>query len=96
MPKLERDELQEMIEQGEDAIQHGTCYTCECFLGYLAQLRIDSDRADHDLFVSFKVDRNEMHKCIGCDPCPPGDVYAEYMKNKQLATRIPSPSLGEG
>jgi hypothetical protein len=24
-----------------------------------------------------------MHKCNGCDPCPPGDLYAEYMLKKQ-------------
>ncbi|MGE5378941.1 MAG: hypothetical protein ACM3XO_28120 [Bacteroidota bacterium] len=88
MPKLGRTQLQDLIQQGEDAIAHGTCYTCECFLGYLAQLRIDSEPADQDLFVPFKVDRSEMHRCIGCDPCPPADVYAEYIKKKQNPTLI--------
>ena len=88
MPKLGRNELQELIRQGEDAIAHGTCYTCECFLGYLAQLRIASDLVDKDLFLPFKVDRKEMHHCLGCDPCPPGDLYAEYMKRKQNSSLI--------
>jgi hypothetical protein len=88
MARLSRNELHDLIRQGEDAIAHGTCYTCECFLGYLAQLRIDSDPADQDLFLPFKVDHSEMHRCIGCDPCPPGDLYAAYMKKKQNSTLI--------
>ena len=83
MSKLERSALQELLSQAEDSFTVGACHTCECFLGYLAQLRIDSDPADKDLFVPFKVDRKEMHKCLGCDPCPPGESYAEYIKQKQ-------------
>ncbi len=82
MTKLGRSELQDLIRLGEDAIPHGTCYTCECFLGYIAQLHIDSDPLDRDLLRPFKVDRKEMHRCLGCDPCPPGDVYADYLKRK--------------
>jgi hypothetical protein len=24
-----------------------------------------------------------MHHCLACDPCSPGDLYAEYMKKNQ-------------
>ena len=88
MLKLERDKLQALLTQAEDSFPHGACNTCECFLGYLAQLRIDSDPAEKDLFLPFKVDRKDMHKCLGCDPCPPGDLYAEYMKKKQSSNLI--------
>lgn len=83
MTKLGRNELQDLVRAGEDSIAHGTCYTCECFLGYLAQLRIDSDPADRDMLLPFHVERSEIHRCIGCDPCPPGDLYAAYLKKKQ-------------
>ena len=86
MPTLGRDEIQTLLQAVEDSFPHGECKPCECFLGYLAQLRIDSDPADKDLFVPFKVDRKDMHKCIGCDPCPPGDLYAAYMLKKQRTT----------
>ena len=82
MAKLTRSEIEQLLTQVEDSFPHGACNTCECFLGYLAQLRIDSDSTDKDLFIPFKVDRKDMHKCLGCDPCPPGDLYAEYMKKK--------------
>jgi len=88
MPKPGRDELQTLLSQAEDAFPHGACNTCECFLGYLAQLRIDSDPADKDIFLPFKVKREDMHHCLGCDPCPPGDLYAEYLKKKQKFIEI--------
>ena len=41
MPKLTRDEIQRLLTQAEDSFPHArdVCSTCECFLGYLAQLR---------------------------------------------------------
>ena len=88
MPKLGHNELQGLLKEAEDSFLHDVCNTCECFLGYLAQLRIASDSADKDLFLPFKVDRKDMHHCLGCAPCPPGDLYAEYMKKKQNSTLI--------
>lgn len=85
MQKLNRDEIQALLQGAEVSFphSHGVCNTCECFLGYVAQLRIDSDSADKDLFTPYKVNRAEMHHCLGCDPCPPGDLYSDYMLKKQ-------------
>jgi hypothetical protein len=80
--KLSRDETQTFLQLAQDSFPHDLCNTCECFHAYLVQLRIDSEPASKDLFLPFKVDRAEMHKCLGCEPCPPGDLYAEYMKKK--------------
>ena len=83
MTKLIRSEVQELLLSAVDSFPHGACSTCECFLGYVAQLRIDSESADKDLLTPYKVDRASMHRCLGCSPCPPGDLYAEYMVTKQ-------------
>ena len=84
MQKLNRDEIQTMLHEAEDSFPHAMdCNSCECFHGYIAQLRIDSDSADKDLFTPYKVSRAEMHHCLGCDPCPPGDLYSDYMLKKQ-------------
>jgi len=88
MPTFGRNELHELLSQVEGSFPHGACNTCECFLGYLAQLRIDSDSADKGLFIPFKVDRMDMHHCLGCEPCPPGDLYAEYVKRQQNSNLI--------
>ena len=83
MPTIPRPELQIILQVTEDSFPHDLCATCECFLGYLAQLRIDSNPADKSLFFPYKVERRNMHKCLGCDPCPPGELYAEYMRERQ-------------
>jgi len=88
MPKLTRTELQPLLQAASDSTPHDLCATCECFHAYLAQLRIDSESADKDLFVPFKIVRTDMHKCLGCDPCPPGDLYAAYSMKKQKANLI--------
>ena len=54
MQPLDRDELQTMLHRAEEQFPHGACNTCECFLGYLAQLRIDSDAANKALFLPSK------------------------------------------
>ena len=41
MSKLGRDELQTLLQAAENLFPHGECNTCECFLGYIAQLRVD-------------------------------------------------------
>jgi hypothetical protein len=83
MTTLTRVQVETLLKEAEQAFPLGTCPTCECFLGYMAQLRVDSDAESRDLFVPFKVDRSLMHGCLGCDPCPPGDLYAAYQRNKQ-------------
>ncbi len=88
MLKLQRDEIQTMLQGAEVSFPHGKCSTCEWFHGYVAQLRIDSESTYKDLFTPYKVSRNEMHHCLGCDPCPPGDLYAEYMQKKQKLTTL--------
>jgi hypothetical protein len=86
MLKLQRDEIQALLQNAEASFPHGECTTCECFHGYIAQLRIDSDSADKDLFTPYKVNRAEMHHCLGCEPCPPGNLYAEHMQKKIVDT----------
>ncbi|GER80718.1 MAG: hypothetical protein M5U11_09705 [Anaerolineales bacterium] len=83
MPKLTRAELQELLQAAVQSQPHRLCPTCELFLTYIAHLRRDSDSADNDLFAPLKVPYKDMHKFIGCRPCPPGLLYTEYIKRKQ-------------
>jgi hypothetical protein len=86
MPKLGRDEVQTLLQAAEESFPYGQCNSCECFLGYIAQLGNDSIAESTDLFIPYKVNKNNIHRCLRCDPCPPGDMYAQYMFKKQRAT----------
>jgi len=36
-------EVKELINKAEISFRHQECAACECFLGYVTQLEIDSD-----------------------------------------------------
>jgi len=83
MQKLTRQEVQAFLSEAADSFPHGACLTCECFLGYVICLHVDSDKTSQDLIGQYRVERQSMHSCLGCDPCPPGDLYAEYVRKNQ-------------
>jgi hypothetical protein len=83
MSKMQLEQVQALLKEAVESFPHDACSTCECFLGYIAQLRVESDAECKEAFAPYKVRREDIHKCLGCDPCPPGNLYAEYMKKKQ-------------
>ena len=83
MDKLTREEVQAFLAGAADSFPHDACLTCECFLGYATQLRVDADAGGRELVAKYQTDLKSTHSCLGCDPCPPGDLYAEYMRDKK-------------
>lgn len=57
------------------------CRSCDCLQGFLAQLQIDLGEAIADVVRPYTVPRAEMHGCLGCDPCPPGEAFSAYLRN---------------
>ena len=53
--RLTRDEVRVLLEQARQSFPHDDCLTCECFLGYVAQLGIDADEG----FAVVGLDRHE-------------------------------------
>ena len=83
MLKLDPEQVRSLLKKAEEDFPHGACSTCECFLGYVAQLQIDADAQSKETFQPYKFRREGIHGCLGCDPCPPGNLYAAYVKQKQ-------------
>ena len=83
MQKLTHQEVQTFLAEAADSFPHDACLTCECFLGYVTRLHVDSDETSSNLIREYRVERKTMHSCLGCDPCPPGDLYAEYVHKNQ-------------
>ena len=77
---LNRDEVATMIEKLRGAVRKETCWACECVQHMLDQLELDADEDVADMTALLKIAREAMHNCLGCDPCPPGNVYAEYLR----------------
>jgi hypothetical protein len=81
--KLSPAQVKALLDEATESFPLGACPSCECFLGYVAQLHVDSDAGSRDHLRSYKAEWNSIHSCLGCNPCPPGDLYAEYQRNKQ-------------
>jgi hypothetical protein len=69
-----------LLDNAVEAFPHAACETCECFLGYVAQLSTESDGPGKELLQGYKPRREDVHPCLGCDPCPPGEHYAQYLR----------------
>ncbi len=80
--KLNPDELRALLEQAQESFPHDECLTCECFLGYLTQLGIDAGGEIHSLLDEMGIDYQHAHSCMGCDPCPPADLFADYLRGQ--------------
>lgn len=88
MARLVAGEVKTTLEETVASFPHDACLTCECFLGLVVQLRLDADVPGKELANQYQVERHSVHTCLGCDPCPPGDRYAAYMREKRKAALI--------
>lgn len=77
---LSLSQVKALINDVVDAFPHEACSTCECFLGYVTQLKMAADPSGQDYLESFRPSRVKIHSCLGCDPCPPADHLAEYLR----------------
>ncbi len=85
---MTQTQIQTRLAEAEASFPHTACLTCECFLGYVAQLHLDADEEGRKLLTAYKVDRRQIHSCLGCDPCPPGDLSVAYTREKRKNTLI--------
>lgn len=83
MPELTSAQVENILQETAANFPHQACLTCECFLGLVALLGMDAQLDSRPLLDAYKVPRKEMHACLGCDPCPPGESYAKYIRHKQ-------------
>lgn len=97
-PPLARAE--DWVSRLEKSTARPECLTCDCFQGLLTQLELDFPQAAV-VVARLKIPSSRMHGCLGCDPCPPGALYAEYLRlaNEAAiasAAKTKTPSCGKG
>ena len=77
--KLSGAEAASLLRGATESLRHEECRTCECFQAFVTQLEIDAAEDLAAITVRWKIDREAMHPCLGCEPCPPADAYARYL-----------------
>ena len=71
-----------LIDKAQSSFRQEECSTCECYLGYIAQLELDGDQGIQEYLAEIKPSKDEIHACLGCDPCSPGILYSDYLRKK--------------
>ena len=81
--ELSLAEVRELINKAEVSFRHEECAACECYQGYVTQLKIDSGPEAQQFLNGYEPDRDQIHACLGCDPCAPSILYTNYLRVKQ-------------
>ncbi len=75
----------------------GKCAGCECLQGALVELRLaldelppDPDREVILEAIAAAMQTSERHSCLGCDPCSPSALLAEYYREQTRQAAQPS------
>lgn len=79
---LTADDVRRLLKLLREDLPRQECTTCDCLLGFVTQLQIDAVEDVSHLVAAWQVPREEMHHCLGCDPCPPAEVYSDYLRRK--------------
>ncbi len=86
---LSVNDVQALLAPLRRAQARPECRSCDCLQGFLVQLEMDAEPAAAALIAPLKVASREMHGCLGCEPCPPGAVYADYLRQVNACQEAP-------
>lgn len=93
---VNRKQVELLLERLQAAVRHPECLTCDCFVGFVTQLQLDCDQDIADLVRGLDVPKDQLHPCLGCDPCPPAELYAGYLSSvccPETCCRLPSDAV---
>ena len=82
-PPLTRRRAKAILTRLTKSAARPECLTCDCCQAFIAQLELDSPDDISDLTSPLKCPRAKMHGCLGCCPCPPGALYAGYLRPRK-------------
>lgn len=83
MSNLNKDNVRALVQELENGVVRPECLTCDCFQGLLTQLELDCLEDISDMIGRLKKPTEKMHSCLGCNPCPGGALFAQYLKSKK-------------
>lgn len=90
MSHLNRDKVRALVQELENSVARPECLTCDCLQGLLTQLELDCPEDISSLTSRLKVPTEKMHGCLGCDPCPGGALFAQYLRSQNQSRLLRS------
>lgn len=77
----------DLFEKLRPWLDDDRCRTCDCLQGALTQIELDDETDTKELVSPHKVTREQMHPCLGCNPCPPAEAWAEYIRSLETTPK---------
>jgi len=81
--RLTREEVEGLLTRLEKDMLRRECLSCECFQGLLAQLALDAADDARPLVAGHRMSPEKTRHSLGCEPCTPADVFAEYLLRRR-------------
>lgn len=77
---LTAGQVRKLLGQLELAATREACWSCEGLQAIIRQLELDSAAEARFLLETYEVRPERLHGCLGCEPCPPAEVFAAHLK----------------
>jgi hypothetical protein len=77
--KVSKEEADGLLTQLKEAVPRQDCWSCECLRGFVAQLELDATEQARALLARHEANPSQVHGCLGCEPCAPAEIFAEYL-----------------
>jgi len=79
---LTPEEAQRLLNELERAAEREACWSCRCLQRFITQLELDAAEDSKPFLETYEVRRERLHGCLGCHPCPPADLYTQYLEKR--------------
>lgn len=76
---MKKERSEEYLKEFSRHLEEEKCVECECLQGAFIQIKLDCPELAKEVE---KVATRNFHKCLGCDPCPPAEVWERYLKER--------------
>ena len=76
------EEAQRLLNELERAAEREACWSCQCLQGFITQLELDAAEDSKPFLETYEVRRERLHGCLGCHPCPPAELYTQYLEKR--------------
>lgn len=80
---MKRESIEQIVSEFYEMAIKKECYSCECYLGFFAQLESDFECDIQKLTDNNLTKVDAIHHCLGCQPCPPAEFYTDYLQKSQ-------------
>jgi hypothetical protein len=84
-------------------VREEKCGACECLQGALMELRLSLEELpagpEQEQFLAAigkAMQVGAPHECLGCQPCNPGDILANFYREQQAQATAAQPCCDAG